>query len=69
MYRKEKIDKAKTVKTKKQLANKNSEMEEFLINIGAAAKDDLSKVATVQPKWPLKRNENSMEKANFLLSI
>ena len=29
MYRKEKIDKVKTVKTKKQLKNKNSEMEEF----------------------------------------
>ena len=46
MYKKEKIDEAKTVsKAMKEdwLKNKNNQMEEFLTDIGAAAKDDLSK--------------------------
>ena len=43
MYKKENIDEAKTVsKAMKEdwLKNKISQMEEFLIDIGAAAKDD-----------------------------
>ena len=46
MYKKEKIDEAKAVsKAMKEdwLKNKNKQMEEFLIDIGAVAKDDLSK--------------------------
>ena len=50
MYKKEKIDEAKTAKTMKEdwLTSKNNQMEEFLIDIGAATKDVLSnaKVAT-----------------------
>ena len=46
MYKKEKTDEAKAVsKAMKEdwLKNKNKQMEEFLIDIGAVAKDDLSK--------------------------
>ena len=46
MYKKEKIDEAQIVsKAMKEdwLKNKNSQMEEFLIDIRTAAKDDLSK--------------------------
>ena len=42
MYKKEKINEAKTVaKTMKEdwLNNKNNQMQEFLIDIGAATKD------------------------------
>ena len=46
MYKKEKIDEAQIVsKAMKEdwLKNKNNQMEEFLIDIRTAAKDDLSK--------------------------
>ena len=46
------------------LRNKNNQMEEFLTDIGAAAKRIYPK-----PKWPLKRNKNSEESANCLLTI
>ena len=65
MYKKEKIDEAKTEVMKEDwLKNKNSQMKEFLIDIGAALKTIYPK-----PQWPLKRNENSEESANCLLSI
>ena len=51
MYRKEKIDEAKTEVMKEDwLKNKNSQMKEFLIDIGAAAKDDLSKATVATEK-------------------
>ena len=46
IYKKEIIDEAKAVwKAMKEdwLKNKNNQMEEFLIDIGATAKDNLSK--------------------------
>ena len=61
--------KAKTVsKAMKEalLKNKNNQMEEFLTDIRAAAKVDLSKAEVATEK---KRNENSEESANCLLSI
>ena len=53
MYKKEKIDEAKAVsKAMKEdwLKNKSNQMEEFLIDIGAAAKDDLSKAKVATEK-------------------
>ena len=53
MYKKEKIDEAKAVsKAMKEdwLKNKNNQMEEFLIDIRAAAKDDLSKAKVAAEK-------------------
>ena len=67
MHKKEKVDEAKTVSKAMEedwLKNKNNQMEEFLIDIGAAAK-----MIYPKPKWPLKRNGNSVESANCFLSI
>ena len=53
MYKKEKIDETKTVsKAMKEdwLKNKNNQKEEFLIDIEAAAKDDLSKAKVTTEK-------------------
>ena len=49
MYKKENIDEAKAMK-EDWLKNKNNQMEEFLIDIGAAAKDDLSKAKVATEK-------------------
>ena len=58
IYKKERIDEAKTVSkvmNEDWLKNKNNQMEEFLIDTGAATKDKDSK---------FKKNENSEESAN-----
>ena len=72
MYKKEKIDEAKAVsKAMKEdwLKNKNSQMEEFLIDIGAAAKDDLSKAKVATEKKRKFRGECKLFVVNLLLKL
>ena len=72
MYKKEKIDEAKAVsKAMKEdwLKNKNNQMEEFLIDIRAAAKDDLSKAKVATEKKRKFRGECKLFVANLLLKL
>ena len=72
MYKKEKIDEAKAVsKAMKEdwLKNKNNQMEEFLIDIRAAAKDDLSKAKVATEKKRKFRGECKLFVVNLLLKL
>ena len=72
LYKKEKIDEAKIVsKVMKEdcLQNKSNQMEEFLIYIGAAAKDDLSKAKVATEKIRKFRGECKLFVVNLLLKL
>ena len=72
MCKKEKNDEAKTVsKAMKEnwLKKKNNQMEEFLIDIGAAAKDDLSKAKVATEKKRKSRGECKLFVVNLLLKL
>ena len=71
MYKKEKIDEAKTAKTMKEdwLTSKNNQMEEFLIDIGAATKDVLSKTKVATEKKRKFRGECKLFVVNLLLKL
>ena len=69
MYKKEKTDEANTVsKAMKEnwLKNKNNQMEEFLIDIGAAAKGDLPKAKVANKKKRKFRGECKWFVVNLL---
>ena len=71
LYKKEKIDEAKIVsKVMKEdcLKNKSNQME-FLIYIGAAAKDDLSKAKVATEKKRKFRGECKLFVVNLLLKL
>ena len=71
MYKKEKIDEAKTAKTMKEdwLTSKNNQMEEFLIDIGAATKDVLSNAKVATEKKGKFRRERKLFIVNLLLKL
>ena len=72
MYKKEKTDETKTVsKAMKEdwLKNKNNQMEEFLIDIGAAVEDHLSKAKVATVKKRRFRGECKLFVANLLLKL
>ena len=72
MYKKEKIDAAKTVsKSMKEdwWKKKNNQMEEFLIDIRVAAKDDLSKAKVTTEKKRKFQGEYKLSVANLLLKL
>ena len=72
IYKKEKIDEAKTVaKTVKEdwLNNKNNQKEEFLIDVGAATKDILSNAKVATEKIRKFRGECKLFVVHLLLKL
>ena len=70
MCKKEKIDEVKTVaKTMKGNWLNNNQMEEFLIDIGAATKDVLSKTKVATEKKRKFRGECKLFVVNLLLKL
>ena len=72
IYKKEKIDEAKTVaKTMKEdwLNNKNNQKEEFLIDVGAATKDILSNAKVATEKIRKFRGECKLFVVHLLLKL
>ena len=69
IYQKEKIDEAKTrskAMKEDRLKNKSNQMKEFLIDIRAATKDDLSKVKVATEKKRKFRGERKLFVVNLL---
>ena len=69
IYQKEKIDEAKTrskAMKEDRLKDKSNQMKEFLIDIRAAAKDDLSKVKVATEKKRKFRGEHKLFVVNLL---